>query len=546
MRVILGLVVYIISVLQPSVQISTSSSPTYVAAVVEYNPDTGAPGGNTTDIVSKNVANYVVNIRKAAEQDADIIVFPECGLVAYGSGTSYATPLPNPEDLVNPCTDTSSNVTEAIRILSCEAQNQSIYVVVNVPEVTPCPNASRNCVLYYNSNVVFDRNGTVVARYRKFNLFGEEGFSTTPEAEISILETDFGVKFGIFTCFDLVFEKPAVQLVKEWGITDIVFPTAWFSQLPFLTAVQAQASWAYGLDVNFLAAGYNTPSVGSAGSGIYAGNDGPLTAIMPTVPTTQLLVANVTKKTSQNSKSNLKHVSNGDSTIAALPYENTFSNRLDGNNSVIRMSREYLEPYETLLLNEADNVSEHRLCHSELCCDFQVSMHTNLQDQNSSAKHYVYRLAVFDGIRSHTYVTAGTQVCAVIFCTNSSLSSCGYEFEMPEKAAFYTVFDSIHISGNFRLDNSTQLPSTLVDGYDVLTSDTFQFTREEIPGKREVRIDMKTTRQNSKLLAFAIYGRDFLKDGGPATEPSGTVCNNAASVSLLLSVAVFLYGRSYY
>jgi predicted amidohydrolase len=66
-------------------------------------------------------------------------------------------------------------------------------------------------------------------------LFGEEGFSTTPEAEISILDTDFGVKFGIFTCFDIIFEKPAVELVKEWGVTDIVFPTAWFSELPFLT-----------------------------------------------------------------------------------------------------------------------------------------------------------------------------------------------------------------------------------------------------------------------------------------------------------------------
>ena len=66
-------------------------------------------------------------------------------------------------------------------------------------------------------------------------MFGEKGFSPSPEAEISILETDFGVKFGIFTCFDLVFEKPAVQLVKEWGVTDIIFPTAWFSELPFLT-----------------------------------------------------------------------------------------------------------------------------------------------------------------------------------------------------------------------------------------------------------------------------------------------------------------------
>jgi len=77
-------------------------------------------------------------------------------------------------------------------------------------------------------------------RYRKFNLFGEAGFSTTPEAEISILDTDFGVKFGIFTCFHLMFEKPAVQLVKEWGVTDIIFPTAWFSELPFLTGKLAR------------------------------------------------------------------------------------------------------------------------------------------------------------------------------------------------------------------------------------------------------------------------------------------------------------------
>ena len=44
-------------------------------------------------------------------QDADIIVFPEIGLVSYGSGTNYTTPLPNPDDMVLPCNDTSSNVT---------------------------------------------------------------------------------------------------------------------------------------------------------------------------------------------------------------------------------------------------------------------------------------------------------------------------------------------------------------------------------------------------------------------------------------------------
>jgi predicted amidohydrolase len=73
------------------------------------------------------------------------------------------------------------------------------------------------------------------SRYRKYNLFGETGFSKTPEPELSVFDTDFGVKFGMFTCFDIQFEKPALSLVKELGITDIVFPTAWFSELPFLT-----------------------------------------------------------------------------------------------------------------------------------------------------------------------------------------------------------------------------------------------------------------------------------------------------------------------
>jgi len=310
-------------------------------------------------------------------------------------------------------------------------------------------------------------------------------------------------------------------------------------------AVQAQASWSYGLDVNFLAAGYNNPSVGSAGSGIYAGRAGPIIAIMPTAPTTQVLVANVTKKTSQNSKFNLKHLSNGDNIIEEFPLENIFSNSIAEDNSRIKMFRDYLEPYETLLLNEGHFVGERRLCHNELCCDFQLDMHPDRQDQNTSVKDYVYRLAVFNGIRSHTYATAGVQVCAVIFCTNSSLSSCGYEFEMPEQAAFLTVFKSIHISGNFRLDNSTQLPNTLVQGYGVLLPECFQFTREEIPEKHEVRISMTTTAQVSKLLTFGIYGRDFLKDGGPITEPNGSVGNYAASVSLLLSVAVFLHVRSH-
>jgi len=72
-------------------------------------------------------------------------------------------------------------------------------------------------------------------RYRKYNLFGEIGTSITDEPELAVFDTDFGVRFGMFICFDLMFERPAQQLIKQLQVTDIVFSTAWFSELPFLT-----------------------------------------------------------------------------------------------------------------------------------------------------------------------------------------------------------------------------------------------------------------------------------------------------------------------
>jgi hypothetical protein len=279
--------------------------------------------------------------------------------------------------------------------------------------------------------------------------------------------------------------------------------------------------------------------VGSVGSGIYAGKEGPLVTTMPSVPTTQLLVAEVLKKTSQKITPVLENVWNAGDPIEVTPYPKTFSN-VHRNNSKILMVRDNLEPYKTVLLTETEFFSTHALCHNELCCEFEVAMHANNQVQNSSGESYVYRLAVFDGIRSYTYTTGGVQICAIIFCTGHNLSSCGYEIETNEQERFLTVFDYIHISGNFRLNSSTQLPNTLVQGYGVLSPDSFEFTREEIPEKSEVKVNMRTKRQNSQLLTFAIFGRDFLKDGGPASEPSG------AGAHLLSPIATLLFLNSYF
>lgn len=94
-----------------------------------------------------------------------------------------------------------------------------------------------------------------------------------------VFETDFGVRFGVFICFDILFKSPALDLVSK-GIRDFVYPTFWFSELPYLTALQTQNMWAYTHDVVLLAAGGNVPRISTTGSGIYNGRRGPIHTVL--------------------------------------------------------------------------------------------------------------------------------------------------------------------------------------------------------------------------------------------------------------------------
>jgi len=136
--------------------------------------------------------------------------------------------------------------------------------------------------------------------------------NVTDEPDMAVFTTTFGATFSTFTCMDLLFYNPSIRLVKEFNVTDIAFPTAWFSELPFLTgkikrvfvtitriflnftsAVQAQSAWAVGMGVNFLGAGYNNPTVGNSGSGIYSATNGAIKSLMAQEIGTTLLVDTV-------------------------------------------------------------------------------------------------------------------------------------------------------------------------------------------------------------------------------------------------------------
>ncbi|KOB75417.1 Vanin-like protein 1, partial [Operophtera brumata] len=185
-------------------------------------------------------------------QLADIVVFPE--LTLTNGTTSFEVPI-------------NGRLREyPIPALHPELYDD-IYVVLNTRELVDCVanNSNENCPeakeYVFNTNVVFDRTGAVIDRYRKINLFGEATHTPALTPDLGIFETDFGVTFGHYVCFDLMFQVPAIQVVQKNQLTDIIFTTMWFSEMPYLT-----------------------------GSGIYSGKVGALISIMPGVSTTRLLV----------------------------------------------------------------------------------------------------------------------------------------------------------------------------------------------------------------------------------------------------------------
>lgn len=222
-------------------QISTPESPSYHAGVVEFlrSLDISLTDKETLNI---NMEGYLNILRSAPAQNLDIIVFPESSL----NSMKTATLIPEPDDNISPCDNSKYAEEKLIQDLSCAAKAANKYVIINLTEKAECPDkqmiasgdkrACRDGLSYYNVNVVFDRKGVVIARYRKFNLFGEEvDKPKLPDAVV--FTTDFGVTFGTFICFDLMFRRPALEMVRTMNITDFIFPTMWFSELPFLTGI---------------------------------------------------------------------------------------------------------------------------------------------------------------------------------------------------------------------------------------------------------------------------------------------------------------------
>ncbi|KAG1683094.1 Pantetheinase [Nymphon striatum] len=206
-------------------------------------------------------------------------------------------PDPNIVQNWNPCTDLFRIPRNDVLIrMSCAAKRKGIVVAFNYASRLPCNiSKEKTCpsdhTYLFNTEIVFNSDGILLARYHKRHLFGESLLNPALTFEYTTFKTSFG-KFGIFVCYDIAF-KEAQTLVKKYDVDNIIYSTHWLDIYPTFTAVDVQSSFARKNQVNMLAANCHQPYSGAVGSGIYSGKYGAVNYTMNTSDKPKLLVSKV-------------------------------------------------------------------------------------------------------------------------------------------------------------------------------------------------------------------------------------------------------------
>lgn len=226
----------------------------------------------------RNVAALQKFVVDAAEAGARLVVTPEQGISGFPFTTRagiapYLQQLPGPND--DPCAGGSAVVCAVSKM----ARTARVVVVVGLPSMQPCTNATAGCPsdghFNYNSQVVVDVDGRFVSVYHKTHLFEAEDAFFNPAPASQPLKTFFvdGVVFGQAICFDIFFRTPMAKLALGAGVRNFAFSTWWVNTgtTPLMSAVDLQQSASKAYNATLVAANTGAAGYISSGSGIYVG-----------------------------------------------------------------------------------------------------------------------------------------------------------------------------------------------------------------------------------------------------------------------------------
>lgn len=254
----------------------------FTAAVLEH---THVLGSSPDVTISLNLDLYQKAVEKAARLGAQLLVTPEYGITGYpGSDRiawfAYAADVPEvTEPRVDLCARWSGGaaVPRIVGRLSCMAREHRLALVASVIDRKDCARSpsypgcdgSRDGSLLFNTDVVFDSDGALLAKYHKANLWGEYAIDAASDCRaVTFTPRALNVSFGVFTCADLIHAWPALHLVRL-GVRHFVMPLAWSNEMAQMQAEGWLQSWSRVANATLLAA--NARSRGTeTGSGIFS------------------------------------------------------------------------------------------------------------------------------------------------------------------------------------------------------------------------------------------------------------------------------------
>lgn len=167
---------------------------------------------NVSENKNKNIEHACEMIKKAASENADIIVLPEMFNCPYQNDCFpvYAEEYPG----------------KTTTALSQAAKENNVYIIGgSIPE------------LYggniFNTSYAFDREGNLIAKHQKMHLFDinveggvyfMESDTLSPGNQVTVFDTEFG-KIGLAICYDIRFPELS-RLMSLEGAELIILPAA--------------------------------------------------------------------------------------------------------------------------------------------------------------------------------------------------------------------------------------------------------------------------------------------------------------------------------
>jgi predicted amidohydrolase len=154
-----------------------------------------------------NLSKIISYLRRAAERDARLVMFPECALTGYAfDSLSEAVPVAEPID---------GPSSEAI---AAACRETGTYTVVGFIE--------RERDEFYNAAMLVGPDG-VVGSYRKVHLpfIGIDRFLTPGDRQFQVFDLPFG-RVGVNICYDISFPE-AARVLKLKGAELIALITNW-------------------------------------------------------------------------------------------------------------------------------------------------------------------------------------------------------------------------------------------------------------------------------------------------------------------------------